>query len=238
MKKILFIAIALVVALGGLGIGYASWTDKVTITGAVNTGIVCLSMKAKGVVDNGCGLAIYNYPGATGNQGDSNWDTFVPGTPELSCPPGFVFSGDTPVCTDKNVAWVEWTSTPPIPNPRDPLGRAQTMTFTIHNAYPYFYADISLWLCNCGTVPVKVYAPVISQDDSIIIEYGDNIGTQWEAGQCKEVSFQVGVTQHENTQDPITGEWTISDPNAPLTAQDSTLTFTIEITGIQWNEYP
>lgn len=40
MKKIIFICVALVVALGGLGIGYAMWYDKITVNGTVTTGCV------------------------------------------------------------------------------------------------------------------------------------------------------------------------------------------------------
>jgi len=44
MKKIGLIAIAIVLALGALGIGYAAWTDVITITGSVNTGSVNLDI--------------------------------------------------------------------------------------------------------------------------------------------------------------------------------------------------
>lgn len=40
MKKIGVICIALVLALGSLGVGYAAWTDTVTIAGTVTTGDV------------------------------------------------------------------------------------------------------------------------------------------------------------------------------------------------------
>lgn len=40
MKKILLICMALVIALGALGVGYAAWTDTINITGTVNTGSV------------------------------------------------------------------------------------------------------------------------------------------------------------------------------------------------------
>lgn len=40
MKKIGLLSLALVLALGGLGIGYAAWTDTLTITGSVSTGSV------------------------------------------------------------------------------------------------------------------------------------------------------------------------------------------------------
>jgi len=40
MKKIGLLALALVLALGALGVGYAAWTDQITVEGTVNTGSV------------------------------------------------------------------------------------------------------------------------------------------------------------------------------------------------------
>ena len=45
MKKISMIMLALVVALGGLGVGYAMWSDTITISGSVNTGTLDLVVK-------------------------------------------------------------------------------------------------------------------------------------------------------------------------------------------------
>ena len=42
MKKFGLICMALVLALGALGIGYASWSDSIYIEGTVNTGTVDL----------------------------------------------------------------------------------------------------------------------------------------------------------------------------------------------------
>ena len=42
MKKIGLLCLALVLALGALGVGYASWTDTIFVTGTVNTGTVSL----------------------------------------------------------------------------------------------------------------------------------------------------------------------------------------------------
>jgi len=40
MKKIGLLSLALVLALGALGVGYAAWTDQITVEGTVNTGSV------------------------------------------------------------------------------------------------------------------------------------------------------------------------------------------------------
>ena len=44
MKKIGLLCLALVLALGTLGVGYAMWSDTITITGTVNTGSVDLDI--------------------------------------------------------------------------------------------------------------------------------------------------------------------------------------------------
>ena len=46
MKKIGLLALALVLALGALGVGYAAWTDQVTIEGTVTTGTLSLDVVA------------------------------------------------------------------------------------------------------------------------------------------------------------------------------------------------
>lgn len=60
MKKIAILALSLVLALGVLGIGYAKWSDTVTITGTVNTGTIDLAIADVGVTDLGpdpqCGV--------------------------------------------------------------------------------------------------------------------------------------------------------------------------------------
>jgi len=45
MKKIGLLALAIVLALGALGVGYAAWTDTIFINGTVNTGNVDINAK-------------------------------------------------------------------------------------------------------------------------------------------------------------------------------------------------
>jgi hypothetical protein len=45
MRKIGFIILALVLALGSIGIGYAAWTDEIVVTGTVNTGDVDINVE-------------------------------------------------------------------------------------------------------------------------------------------------------------------------------------------------
>jgi predicted ribosomally synthesized peptide with SipW-like signal peptide len=53
MKKVGLLLLALVIALGGLGVGYAKWSDSVTISGTVYTGDVEIGILDGGVGDDG-----------------------------------------------------------------------------------------------------------------------------------------------------------------------------------------
>ena len=44
MRKIVLISLALILALGSLGVGYAMWSDTVTVDGTVDTGVVKLGI--------------------------------------------------------------------------------------------------------------------------------------------------------------------------------------------------
>lgn len=52
MKKIGLICLALVLALGALGIGYAQWTETLLIDGTVNTGSVSAELSVGACSDN------------------------------------------------------------------------------------------------------------------------------------------------------------------------------------------
>jgi len=220
MKKMVILCLTLVLALGSLGIGYAAWTDTVYIDGTVETGKVCLSID----------------PGRTNEVGgcpDSVWATWVYDGGSVSCPMGYHFGGVGDAPEGKCVATVSFEH-----EDTDGDGFIDILYVTINDAYPHFLADISFYVCNCGTIPIKVYAPVIEQSPFLLIEYGDNIGDQLHPGQCFEISFLVGVVQHQGYFGGTPLRWIVDDPTMPLTPQDEPLTFSIGIDAIQWNEYP
>ncbi len=115
-----------------------------------------------------------------------------------------------------------------------------TMTVTVNNAYPYYGNHIAFKLHGLGTIPLKFwkinyYVDGILVDTSYVedeyvyldldgdeqydleVWYGDHLGWQFHNCTKADVSFELLVLQP-----------------AP---QNSTLTFTIELVGIQWNEY-
>lgn len=114
---------------------------------------------------------------------------------------------------------------------------AHTMQFTINNAYPWYYEEISSHAIVTGSVPIKVWKVVINgvelyatngsnnvfldlNNDSlsdIVIRWNDNLGSQLHTNWTVEFSFWVVVLQE-----------------AP---QNTSLTVTISIYAVQWNEY-
>lgn len=208
MKKIGLICLALVLALGALGVGYAAWTDTVTISGPVTTGRVCLGF-----------TEVYGEigPALGGDWEYTNW-VYTPGA--VSCPPNYTFTGIHRVEEGKNVGQV---SIERYDNDGD--GYFEVIEVTITDAYPYYLAWISTHVINCGTIPVKIYPVVlpIIQDDGILIKWGDSYNAQLEPGVDAELSFYVGFPQHL--------------PNGDLLPQGATLHFTINLAGVQWNEY-
>ena len=112
----------------------------------------------------------------------------------------------------------------------------------LNNVYPSYFTSVSFYVHNCGTIPLiidkvliknqthtvaelrKVPAPVVRLDlngdgkDDIEILWGDNFGVQLHpCDTSPEFSLWVHVLQ-----------------GAP---QDATLSFTIEVVAINWNEY-
>jgi hypothetical protein len=218
MKKFGILCLALVIALGALGVGYAAWTDTIFIDGTVSTGSVCLNIER-----------FKEYGGCP----DEVWGNWVYDGVSVSCPMGYHFEGIVEAPEGKCPATVSFLGVD-----TDADGKYDELEVTIDNAYPYFAADISFWVCNCGTIPLKIEAPVINQSNWLLIEYGDNIGRQLHPGQCAEISFYVGVTQHEGYESAASGLWIVDDITKPICPQNTPLSFTIDIMGTQWNEYP
>jgi len=91
MKKIGLLALAIVLALGALGIGYAAWTDTVTISGTVNTGTVDLQ------VTDYSGTWAWKVPGAANGELVITTENVAPAnalTPAVAY--GYAAQGGTP----------------------------------------------------------------------------------------------------------------------------------------------
>ena len=234
MKKFGILCLALVMALGALGVGYAAWTDTIFIDGTISTGSVCLEFEVDQWAEvNNCPDSINN----PSEEADMNWDGWVQQAGGISCPMGYKFV-DKP-CSDKDVAYMTFN---PVLDADDNVVELEV---TIHNAYPHYLGRVTFEVCNCGTVPVKIKAPDFVQSPFLLIEYRNGVGEQIEPGGCHEVSLYIGVVQHEGYKSATSSLWVVDDPAMPLLPQNAgagganppALTFTVEIEAIQWDEY-
>ncbi len=112
-----------------------------------------------------------------------------------------------------------------------------TMEFTIDNAYPWYFEEISMHAVITGTVPIKIWKVVVdgitiyetNKSETLMLDldndglydlalkWNDNLGGQFHPGDTIELSFWIVVLQ-----------------DAP---QNSSLTLTIQVYAVQWNEY-
>jgi hypothetical protein len=138
------------------------------------------------------------------------------------------FAGPTPLfwMGDKDVGSTSVSITDP-----------HTVTVTLDNVYPSYFTSVSVYAQNTGTIPLiidsviidghvlrKSPTPIIQLDldtdgkDDVEIWWGNGFRVQLEPGDMSpEMSF-----------------WAHFLEDAP---QGVTLTFTIEIVAVQWNEY-
>lgn len=224
MKKFGLLCLALVLALGALGVGYASWTDTIFIKGEVCTGSVCLEIEDGTFTEiNNCAASEF------AADPDLNWCGWIEQLGSVSCPMGYAFENKP--CTDKDVAYPTFNA---VDNDGD--GNWDTLEITIHNAYPHYLTWITFEVCNCGTIPVILQQAQFEQSPFVLIEYRNGFGEQLHPGQCHEVSLFVGVVQHAGHY--VNDVWVVDDLDQPMLPQDNNcdITFDIEVEGIQWAE--
>ena len=219
MKKIGLLCLALVLALGTLGIGYAAWIDTIYIEGTVTTGSLCWEFTA-------CNMADEIPPDNPGGDAD------VPEhLADYTCNDGF--AGQNFWRLDKNVGW----------GTQNISADGKTLTVTLNNAYPSYFNSLGFYVHNCGSIPLTIdhgvltygttevilnqvgqYVPIDFNEDGVYdfeIQWGDNWGLQREPCQTSpEISFWMHVLQ----------------PCPP--SQLDTLTFNITLVAVQWDKYP
>jgi hypothetical protein len=225
MKKIGLLMLVMVIALGALGIGYASWTDQINITGPVGTGSVCVKWYGINPHYDQCphGPDV-NGSWTTGNL-DANLDVFAV-TGNANGWPMMGVKSTPSYIVDKNVACTTVSGV-----------NTDTLTITVDNAYPLYYNDIEIEFVNCGTIPVKLVNYVITPVDFVLANQtwsnaehpsnggpvwvglvtGGESGTQLEPGDALASSLKFVVQQSAT--------------------QGRSYTFKITWNFIQWNEY-
>ncbi len=228
MKIIILLCLAAVLALVGTGVAYAMWSDDVTINGTVESGKLCWRFANASLLDDDAPNGAY-YP-TTNPDYTSSYSGFEYNynKDENGNELGYYWK------LEKNVAWGQTAISED----------GKTLTVTLNNTYPCNFNMVSFYVRNCGTIPVKIdtlklldnngniiattrtsnpplYAAMDLNGDTnpdVEIQYGDNFGVQLEPGGASpEFSFWVHTLQP-----------------AP---QSATLTFSMQISAIQWNEY-
>lgn len=210
--KVGVLFLALVIALAGFGASYALWSQDLTIQGTVETGELDWEFTVCSILD----------PFAP--------PPYIPGDPALAdytCRVGF--EGPPPFFwhSDKNVGWGECAIDE---------GNSHVVEVNLYNVYPCYFNSVSVYAWNTGSIPLIIEkviidgneitslpAPVVELDLSgdgkadVEIWWGNAIGTQLEPGDwSSEMSFWFHCLQ-----------------DAP---EGATLSFTIELVGVQWNE--
>jgi hypothetical protein len=239
MKKIGFIAIALVTVLATLGIGFSMWSQTVTVSGTVNTGNLLVGIRSNGFTTD----APPNYLGETnhnvfaGNL-DPNVVPWGNGTPPSSL---------TFVTATKNIASLASLENGNLlffgtPYPTDNAHNYYDfITENVVNAYPFYAPGWAFVISNGGSVPVKINGFSVTDPNNIL-------GT---------VVFYWGITEVGTTMN-IVGHGTIAQLGAALdhpqiekgqqlyititmvflesTPQNASGTFSIAVSAAQWDE--
>jgi hypothetical protein len=210
----------LVIALGGLGIGYGLWTDLLEVSGTVSTGMVDAKL-TKGEVDQGTVTeteAVYDNDGVDDDV-------------ELE-------GKDIAECT----ATLGSQTDPAVPGSgsTDQDATADKLTVTITEGYPSFSCFIEIDVANIGTIPIKIDAIEITNDDPTAIEVDVlHVATDGSlADGCWADGLQLEAD--EDTEDSTIFGVCVIRVHVLQTAeegQSGTYTFSAEIWADQWNEY-
>jgi hypothetical protein len=262
MKKIGLICLALVLALGALGVGYALWYQDVIISGSVDTGYVCAHLMGQKSNDPGepgsvTGYYSGNLDPAHGHQPFSN--SYWSGIGSVD-PASWSWVGDD---YGKNVAACNCTIN---------QCTLDELTFTIVDGYPSYGPDVAFVVQNCGTIPVKISSIKLTsvttpngtytKDIDVDANYNttaymvDNYGNvtpqtapvgnaAWDPGFDDEYAFTFVITSL--AAQPLL--YTQIEPEgyvwgdvglhvAQSAIQDSVYSFTLKYTFAQWNEVP
>lgn len=154
MKTIGLLLLAIILAVGAMGIGYAHWSDTVSINGTVETGMVRVGIVSQESNDDGLG-----YEDAAGTVPDDGVD---PIWSEEAWPAtcGDVAPDDP---EGKEVATANCTLSEQkiccdgeslVYHDGDPC--YEVMTISLNNTYPNYAPVYWFDVANCGSIPVHI----------------------------------------------------------------------------------
>ncbi len=206
-QKLGILFLVLIVALSVTAVGYARWSDQLTVTETVATGSVCTEF--------------YLAP--------TMFDPFAPPpyypttTPDWNADPGFLHLHKT----DKNVGWgeAEYTDSKSLLVTLHNVypGYYNHVDFWVHNCgtIPVILTRV---VVTVGTTQYVITGQLLTLDlngngtPDFQILWGNHIGSQLDPCHSWDISYAMLVLQDE-------------DPSI----QGTTLTFTIQLEFVQWN---
>ncbi|MTV50001.1 hypothetical protein GJ688_13555 [Heliobacillus mobilis] len=170
MRGAKIIPLILCVALGFAGVGYAAWTEKLTVKGTAKMGELDWCYKDN-VTQLDTGYDYIAEPGVT----DSN---------------DFEFRQ-----TDRNVG-----STKVLLQDTDGDGDKDNMVVTVSNVYPGYYNNIQFQVKNNGTVPLVFRAADVNTPPELDVRWVDTSRYPQKAGDINSFSFHFRVNDSVKEQ--------------------------------------
>lgn len=247
-----------------VGIGYAAWSDTLTITGSVATGDIDAQMRlavnADGAnyVGNPTSPDTTYYPGAgcrddgiwdSPGQWDVNWETALEGpiVNDFGVDPGPYNPLDLPDAVGclltKNVGETSVKIGEVVITPANAATTwGKSMTITITNAYPNYTSGVSFLLSNAGSVPIELMGfnavgPIPSDLFLAIEDFPPYMGTY---GLCGFQLIETGSTflipdEYRQQLDPNVSRLTGLLIWLPDAEETTTYNFALELLTQQWN---
>jgi hypothetical protein len=155
MKKFGLICMAVVLALGTLGVGYAMWSDTVTVYTTVMTGNVNVEIVGQ----------------KSNDPPPHGWDDGIPSDVDPTPDDGWFSGSKDPAHGHQPFSYSYWANLGTV-NPANWIWVGErygknvascnctytpdTLTIDIDNAYPSYGPDVAFIVRNTGTIPAKI----------------------------------------------------------------------------------
>lgn len=232
-KKIGLLALALVLALGALGVGYATWTDTITIEGTVETGSVDINVEYysgtiiyKDLTDDS--LQTYFY--VADDQGVIKWSM---GTPYDEGNANHVFVASAAACPDGRDDYVDVDYVNAFPT------QCLCADFIVHyvGSVPAMVtADFDTWDSMLEWLWDNGYVTLYAARVTIVDEPGN---WQFSVGEMIEGPIQMHECQYAKIWiwiDLPQDEELVGTPYTQEDFMGQTWYFTAHISATQWND--
>lgn len=222
MRKIGLLALALVLALGTLGVGYAMWDKTIYIDTTVNTGEVNAEFVNAFTDDDGVVDDASKDAGDDGGGTDYDyWGPFSSDDPSEGGPNPARYNKDVGMCY--------------VTTDEDP----QILHFYVENGYPCYWNTLWFEIMNTGTVPVNIEGLTVTPKGDMD---RDNDGYDDIYIAISELSDGLQIDPYSWSNETQWGNveihvvQTLNDDASGFGGENETYEFEVEIWLVQWNE--